>query len=469
MELTSPVFFISLGVLFALHWLGPIKLRSFWLLAGSYALYALWDLRYILILILSTGLDFTLGRWIDREGRPLTRKTLLLVSLCSNLGILFFFKYANFALGLYSQASNFLGLPTQHGAFEIFVPLGVSFYTFHSISYIVDIYYRKIPACNSILEYALYVSFFPKLISGPIERTESFISQLRNNRFFQWEDFFQALKLVMYGLFLKLCISDRLNFITDKIFAAPSVETQINLWTGFYAYSFQIYADFFGYTMLATGAALFFGIKLSPNFIHPYLSASPQEFWRRWHITLSFWFRDYVYIPLGGSRRRLYFNIMATMALAGLWHGADLKFATWGLFHGLLVCGQRLVFPNIGVLSGWKRLIGVIVTFHLVSFGWLFFKSKNFSSAIEYAVRMFTFRSEIAALDYSYSIWMVFLLFAWAICAGVIYLFDRTPILSIKVGIQWWIPLRGALIGVLLLLVVLLGVTNAEPFVYFYF
>lgn len=469
MELTSPIFFVSLALLFVLHWAGPVRLRSHWLLAGSYLLYALWDLRYILVLLCSTALDFTLGILIDREKRPRNRKILLLVSLASNLGILFFFKYANFGLGLYAQVAGSLGLPYRSEAIEVFIPLGVSFYTFHSISYVVDIYWKKVPACRSLVEYALYVSFFPKLISGPIERTERFVVQLREPRKFEWEQLFQAVKMLLYGLFLKLCIGDRLSYVTEKIFTGYEKAERIELWLGYYAYSIQIYADFFGYTMVATGAALLFGIKLSPNFLHPYFSASPQEFWRRWHITLSSWFRDYVYIPLGGSRRRVYTNLMVTMALAGLWHGANLKFVVWGLYHGALVCLQRLLVGEADRIRGWARVPGILVTFHLVSFGWLLFKAKDLPSAVGFAQRMFSADIGENGLGSPMLLWSLILLGTWAVSLALVRLYDSLPVTRLDKGPRPGLLVRGTIAGVLLFMVLLLGVTNAEPFVYFYF
>lgn len=469
MELTSPVFFVSLAVLFVLHWAGPVKLRSHWLLAGSYLLYALWDLRFILVLLCSTVLDFTLGILIDRERRPRNRKILLLVSLASNLGILFFFKYANFGLGLYAQMAGSLGLPYRSEAIEVFIPLGVSFYTFHSISYIVDIYWKKVPASRSLVEYALYVSFFPKLISGPIERTERFVMQLRDPRKFEWEQLFQAVKLLLYGLFLKLCIGDRLSYVTEKIFTGYENAERLELWLGYYAYSIQIYADFFGYTMVATGAALLFGIKLSPNFLHPYFSASPQEFWRRWHITLSSWFRDYVYIPLGGNRRRVYLNVMVTMALAGLWHGASLKFVVWGIYHGVLVSLQRLLVGDADRIRGWTRVPGIFVTFHLVSFGWLFFKAKDLPTALGFARRMVSADGGEAGFQSPMLLWSLILLGSWCFCLALIHLYDRLRVDRLDREPRPGLLARGAIAGMLLFVVLLLGVTNAEPFVYFYF
>jgi len=469
MELTSPTFFLSLTALFFLHWFSPRSLRAGWLLLGSYLLYALWDLRFIPVLIGSTLLDFSLGTLIDREQKQGRRKLLVIVSLVSNLGILALFKYANFFLGIYSNAAERIGIPAMSASLEIFIPLGVSFYTFHSISYVVDIYRRKIPACRSFLEYALYVSFFPKLISGPIERTENFLTQLRAERIFLWEDFFQALKLMLYGLFLKLCVGDRLSYVTDKVFKAYETAPTLELWIGYYAYSIQIYADFFGYTMIATGAARLFGIRLSANFLNPYLSASPQEFWRRWHITLSSWFRDYVYLPMGGNRKRVYLNLMVTMGLAGLWHGANLKFVFWGLFHGVLVCLQRLFLGDATKLAGWKRWIGIPVTFHLVSFGWLFFKAKDIHTAFGYASRMLEVPSLPPLMQAPMVAWCLILIGTWGVCLLLTKIFDLMPIGNFRERIYVGIPVRGGILGLLLFIVVLLGVANAQPFVYFYF
>lgn len=465
MELTSASYFYSLIFLFLLYWFLPKKLNKIILLLGSYALYSLWDLRFIAVLIGSTILDFSLGLYLAKTEEEKKRKWVLLLSLFSNLGILGFFKYVNFFQDtLYLFLTN-IGLSASKHTLSIFIPLGVSFYTFHSISYIIDIYRRKTSPSRRFIEYALYVSFFPKLICGPIERSENFIPQIRNRPNFQLSTFINAIALLVYGLFLKLCISDRLDFITNRSFSNETLLSTMDLWFGYYAYAFQIFTDFYGYTLIARGSAQLFGISLEKNFLTPYLSTTPQEFWRRWHTTLSFWFRDYVYISLGGKKYP-YRNTMITMMLAGLWHGADMRYVFWGIYHGTLVLTQRaLGIPT--QLSKKLKPIGIIITFHLVAFGWVFFRAKTFSQAIAYIKGMFLEIGKADEFSLPSAYWLFVLLGVWILSALLMNLQERIKIKNNSVTIM--IPVKMFLLGCILSLILLLGSSNAAPFVYFYF
>jgi alginate O-acetyltransferase complex protein AlgI len=458
MELTSPSYFAALAALFLLYWPLPQRGRVLVLLAGSYALYALWDLRYLLVLVASTALDFALALVIERTAAPRRRRLLFLLSLVSNLGILGFFKYAGFFASTLGARWPFPAL---------FIPLGVSFYTFHSISYVTDVFRGKISACRDPVLYALYVSYFPKLVAGPIERTEKFFSQLLKPIDFNPDFVVEGFRLFAYGLFLKLAVGDRLGFVVDRIFASADTKSVLEHWLGFYSYAFKIFADFYGYTLIARGASLFFGIRLSPNFLAPYWSVTPREFWRRWHISLSTWFRDYVYIPLGGNHRHRYRNVLTSMALAGLWHGADLRFVFWGLYHGALLVLELALFGEREPSGRAARACGRLVTFHLVAVGWIFFQAKSFALAISYLRGMFSAGAPLDTLGASLLSWSVAVLVLWALVWGVAEL-SGSPLSSRRLG--WFsYPLRGLSLAAILLAVMIFGTSNADPFVYYYF
>lgn len=473
MDFTGPVFISLLMLLFALHWLIPQRLRPLLLLGGSYFFYAWWDLRFIAVLLLSTALDFSMAILIGNQKNSSRRLALLTISVTANLTILFFFKYANFFLSGIDSVLDVLS--PQHsplGPLSIFVPLGVSFYTFHSISYVVDIYRERVKPCRSIIEYALYVSYFPKLIAGPIERTENFVPQLEEKRAITLPIFIQALRLMAMGYFLKLCVGDRLSLVTESVFKNPEWYPPSTLWTALYGFSLQIYGDFWGYSLIAQGASLLFAIRLSENFLSPYLAANPQEFWRRWHVSLSTWFRDYVYKPLGGNRRServMAFNLVLTMVLAGLWHGASLNFLLWGLYHGLLLVIYRSIrWP------GFPRFLGIFFTFHLVAFGWILFKAPDLLSAGRFFIRLFnsnlglgTFSPpDVISAGAPLSLGIVIV--TWIVAKALIGIHDAIY-KGIDQPISWRSIFCGLPLGLLLILTIITGASNAKPFVYFHF
>lgn len=457
MELANPTYFILLLILPLFYWLLPFRFRSLCLLIGSYLFYAWWDLRYVPILVASTILDFYLGRWIGNSEQARRRKQLLFLSLAANLGLLAFFKYANFFFSLVDWIRPAISASSE--PFQIFVPLGISFYTFHSISYVVDIYRRKIEPINSYIAYSVYVTFFPKLISGPIERAETFVPQLAGERSFSLQLFREAIGLLAFGYFIKLCLADRMGDLTGIIFEDPLSYTLIDRWISLYAFSIQIYADFFGYTKIAQGSALLFGLRLSNNFESPYLAESVQEFWRRWHTTLSSWFRDYLYIPLGGGKVFPLRNIMLTMVLAGLWHGASFNFVFWGFYHGLLlILGRMSFWPS------FSRWINVFFTFHLVSFGWILFQADSLSEAKAFFFSLWNLSYTINSIV---SIPTYFFIFA-GLGTTVLFL-EKIHLAGIRERKLSVNLLATLFTGLLILLTLFLGAGNANPFVYFQF
>ena len=348
---------------------------------------------YAIILPLIATADYLIGHQIARTSGHKARRLWLILSLCFDLGMLGYFKYTNFLLELFtpliSWVGGLLGLSvmgtTTLEPLDIFLPVGISFFTFQSLSYVIDIYRGEIKPLGRWIDYLFYVSFFPQLVAGPIVRAKDFIPQIYRSVWVSREDFGKGLFLILSGLVKKAIISDyiSLNFV-DRVFDAPALYSGFENLMAIYGYALQIYCDFSGYSDMAIGIALWLGFRFNDNFDSPYRSASITEFWRRWHISLSSWLRDYLYIPLGGSRRgrlRTYLNLLITMLLGGLWHGASLRFILWGGMHGLALALHKLYLticpwarPDGASMGRARRYMGIFITFHLVCFAWIFFR-----------------------------------------------------------------------------------------------
>jgi alginate O-acetyltransferase complex protein AlgI len=338
---------------------------------------------YFLLLVFSTIIEYNFARWIADSPNAGRRKLLLTLSLLVNLGMLFYFKYTNFFLSGY-QALTGQPVPVLH----VLLPVGISFYTFQTLSYTIDVYRGQIKPLRSIWDFAFFVSFFPQLVAGPIVRASDFIPQIPKKPFISREDMGRAVLLIAAGLFKKAIISDyiSLNYV-ERIFDMPTRYSGIENLLGVYGYALQIYCDFSGYSDIAIGIALLLGYRLPPNFLSPYQSTSITEFWRRWHISLSSWLRDYLYIPLGGNRKgvvRQYINLFLTMLLGGLWHGASLTFVAWGALHGVALAIDKLFQSVVKPRSSWfTKLMGWFITFHFVCFCWIFFRAGTFEIATQ--------------------------------------------------------------------------------------
>ena len=393
---TSQVNFDTVGfvfffvAVFLLYWImaGTGMLRLAMLLIASYYFYMSWNPVFITLIILSTIVDFIAGKLIDRartEGRKGAARSWLVISLVSNLSLLFFFKYFN----LFADFVARLGGP-QFSFISLILPAGISFYTFQTMSYSLDIYAGKLKPVHSFLDFALFVSFFPQLVAGPIVRARDFLPQIKKKPIFNPVLVQQGLFLIAIGIFKKVVLSDQIavNFV-DRVFKSPEMYSSLENLFAVYGYGLQIYCDFSGYSDIAIGAAAMLGFHLPLNFNSPYKAVSLQDFWRRWHISLSTWLRDYLYIPLGGSRRgriRTYANLLITMLLGGLWHGPAYRFIIWGALHG---SGLAIVrwFQRFRIARGFKgtsiigKLLGWLLTFHFVSFAWIFFRAKTMDKA----------------------------------------------------------------------------------------
>ena len=317
------------------------RLQNGILLIASYVFYGFWDWRFLALLFVSTVVDYNLALLIEKSESPGERKALLAASICVNLGILGFFKYFGFFAESFASLLNSFGFQSSTPFFNIVLPVGISFYTFQTMSYTIDVYRRKLPATRNFFDFALFVSFFPQLVAGPIERATKLLPQVLQPRKFSQSNFVEGFYLIILGLFKKVVIADNMAPIVNYIFSRDvSTLSGAEVLVGVYAFAFQIYGDFAGYTDIARGVAKWLGFDLMLNFRMPYFATSPSDFWQRWHISLSSWLRDYLYIPLGGNRQGTlltYRNLMLTMVLGGLWHGAAWTFVAWGFFHGLIL------------------------------------------------------------------------------------------------------------------------------------
>jgi alginate O-acetyltransferase complex protein AlgI len=370
-------------VVFTVYWLlGRHRWRMLWLVCASAFFYMAWSPWFILLILASTSVDYLVAMRLNHVSGDRTRRAMVALSVAVNLGILAYFKYRAFALDSVSHVTHWLGWSIPVPTAQAFLPLGISFYTFEAISYVVDVYRGRTAPVRNPLDYALYILFFPHLVAGPIVRAHDFLPQLWRPKRFDWPRFQAGAQLFLIGLFKKSVIADQVAQCVDPVFADPARFGSTALWLAVLGYAIQIYCDFSGYTDMALGLAHTLGFKLPNNFNAPYLATSPADFWRRWHISLSRWLRDYLYIPLGGNRRgpvRTMVNLFVTMLLGGLWHGANWTFVIWGAYHGMLLAIQRLM-PAAWDRPAFKP-VGAVVTFLAVCVGWVFFRAQTLADA----------------------------------------------------------------------------------------
>jgi len=388
------------GLYFAL----PHRYRWAILLAASYYFYAAWKVEYLILIIASTGVDYWASLRMSAQAEKKNRKKYLYMSLLSNLGLLFVFKYYNFFVGSFNQVMENAGLALHGPALDVLLPVGISFYTFQTLSYTIDVYKGKIEPERHIGIFALFVSFFPQLVAGPIERASHLLPQLKKQYAFSYERTVNGLRYMLWGMFLKVVVADNLAPYVNAIYDDPTQYTGAPLLIATYFFAFQIFCDFAGYSYIAIGTAKVLGIDIMENFKRPYLATSIGDFWRRWHISLSQWFRDYVYIPLGGSRAstpRIMQHIMIVFVVSGLWHGANWTFVVWGMLHGWYMaieigmskivelaqtsksaCSRMLCALQTAKQSKLGKLVSIVVVFHLVLMAWVFFRANSVSDAM---------------------------------------------------------------------------------------
>lgn len=413
MLLNSIAFGAFLPVVFILYWTlqkGPLRLHNFFLIAASYAFYAYWDYRFLSLVIISSIVCYVAGLWIARAESQSRRKTILIISLVINLGILGFFKYFNFFVTSFNDLLKNIGINSSISTLQLILPLGISFYTFKVITYTVDIYRREMEPTKDVVAFFAFVSFFPTMIAGPIDRARNLLPQFLKKRVFSDLEARDGLRQMLNGFLKKMVIADNLAPFTDDIFTNYAQYDGLTLIIGAFFFAIQIYCDFSGYSDIAIGTARLLGFKVMRNFNYPYFARDVAEFWRRWHISLSTWFRDYLYVPLCGrkpSRLKKARNIIITFAICGLWHGANWTFVAWGVLLGLYflpitvvrtkrylgTAGEGRVFPS------FRESGAMLGTFLLVLLAWIFFKSNSIGDATGYLARMFS--HPFMKLDYS--------------------------------------------------------------------
>jgi D-alanyl-lipoteichoic acid acyltransferase DltB (MBOAT superfamily) len=455
-----------------------VALRNGFLLLASYFFYGSWDYRFLGLLALSTALDYGFARAMGTPGQHAARRRKLLIttSVLVNLTILGFFKYYGFFARSFEALATRLGLHVHPWVLEVVLPVGVSFYTFQSLSYTIDVYRGQLAPEPSLLTFATFVAFFPQLVAGPIERATALLPVLRRPTEITWSGMNEGAFLIAAGLFKKVVIADNVSRVADAAFdlGAP---TGLQSAMGAYAFAVQIYCDFSGYTDIARGAARCLGFELMLNFDLPYFSRDPSEFWRRWHISLSTWLRDYLYIPLGGNRTSTfgtYRNLMLTMLLGGLWHGAAWTFIAWGAFHGALLCLHRGLRPVLAFIRPARAIpaalysaVSAIVMFHLVTVGWVFFRAKTLSRAFQMiaSLRHVGFqhvRAELAALgpvELAGGLTVVLVLFQLAERASG----------DLLIGFRAPVPVRAVVYALGTILFFWVGEYGGDAFIYFQF
>jgi D-alanyl-lipoteichoic acid acyltransferase DltB (MBOAT superfamily) len=468
-SLTFLAFFALVLILHALPL--PWTVKKVNLLLASYIFYAAWNPPFVLLLILAAVVDFNLSRLLDRLESPAARRGVLVVSLALNLGVLAAFKYGTFLLDNFCAALETFGVSYQPPRYSIVLPLGISFYTFETISYLVDVYRRRIRAWDSFLDYALFLTFFPHLVAGPIVRAADFLPQCRTPHRASSDQFGWGLTLLVLGLFAKVVLADGLFApVVDRGFRAPRHCEFGDAWVATIAFAGQIYFDFAGYSQCGIGAALCLGFVLNDNFRCPYAAIGFSDFWQRWHMSLSSWLRDYLYIPLGGNRHgslHTYRNLMLTMLLGGLWHGAAWRFVAWGGLHGLFLSAERLLRrrPVLAALGQfWPiRVLLALVTFLLVCVTWVFFRAQNFQDAFDLLAAM-TWPSLSFPVLGRIDAALVLALMALVLLAQ--WRLRDSSLEDVARSMSWW--LRAAVLS-LLIFALLVAPGDNRAFIYFQF
>jgi len=398
MTFTSVQFLIFILIVFPLYLVLPFRWQNRMLLVASYIFYGVWDWRFLLLLGFSTCFDFCVGLLLDKLTTPHARKICILSSVAANLTILGFFKYFNFFAGSFAILFNHMGIHLSWTTLNIVLPVGVSFYTFQSLAYTIDVYRGKFPATHVLEDFALFVAFFPQLVAGPISRPGDLLPFVQHPRTITTDGFTRGMFLILFGLFKKVAISDGLAPSVDAIYNATSAVSQADVALASYCFALQIYCDFSGYSDIARGLAKIMGFDLVTNFRVPYASTNPSEFWRRWHISLSTWLRDYLYITLGGNRQgeaKTYRNLMATMALGGLWHGAAWNYVLWGVYQGGILGIHRFISnrwqprQRHPMLAAGVHALKLILFFQVVCYGWLLFRAHSFEQIVFFTSSLF--------------------------------------------------------------------------------
>jgi D-alanyl-lipoteichoic acid acyltransferase DltB (MBOAT superfamily) len=457
-------FVLFFACVYSLYRLLNHRWQNRMLLAASYLFYGAWDWKFLGLLWLTTAVDYGCGLWIDRSDNERRRKLILAFSIAVNLGILGFFKYFDFFGENLRHLAGLAGLRLDELTLKIILPVGISFYTFQSMSYTIDVYRGRIQAEKSLADFALYVAFFPQLVAGPIERAANLLPQIKADRRVSPRQIDEGLWLIYWGFFKKVFVADNLAGIVNEVFAKTGLFPGAEALAGIYAFAFQIYGDFAGYSDIARGLAKLMGVELMVNFKFPYFVSTPGDFWRHWHISLSTWFRDYLYVPLGGSLGSRWLtarNVFLTMLLAGLWHGAAWHFAVWGVYWAVLLFAYQAlkerVFPRPLALAAG------ILMFHWTCLGWLIFSAADLTQVMDFARNIFFNFSW--SPDASYFFLKTGFIIAPLIALLALKKLKNDSLLILK----WPAPFRWAFYVTLFYLISTLGEFGGKEFIYFQF
>lgn len=484
MTFNSIEFAIFLPIVFLLYWFVTnknLKNQNVLLILASYTFYGWWDWRFLTLIIFSSFLDYSIGVAISKTNNAKRKMSLLIISILTNLGFLAFFKYFNFFAQSFADAFTLLGQDIEPTRLNIILPVGISFYTFQTLSYTIDVYKRKLEPTTDIISFFAFVSFFPQLVAGPIERATNLLPQFQKTRTFEYGKAVDGMRQILWGLFKKVIIADNCARFANQVFENHEILNGSTLILGAIFFTFQIYGDFSGYSDIAIGASRLFGFDLKQNFSFPYFSRDVAEFWRRWHISLNTWFRDYLYIPIGGSKGNRWFkirNIFIIFVVSGLWHGANWTFIAWGVLNACYFIPLMLLKHNrnnLGVVAEGRKLPSIVecvqmgLTFSLTVVAWIFFRSDSIGSAIVYIRRMFSsslfekphFKNIPLSDDILILVYLsLFIIVEWN---G-----RRNQYAIERLGIEWNASLRRALYT-LLTLIILLHAGDATEFIYFQF
>ena len=476
-------FAIFLPIVFILYWSSTnnnLKLQNFLIVAASYLFYGWWDWRFLSLILFSTLIDYSIGIKLSKEDNISKRKILLWISILVNLGFLGFFKYYNFFLDNFVTAFSFFGSSINPQGLNVILPVGISFYTFQTLSYTIDIYKRKLEPTKDFIAFSAFVSFFPQLVAGPIERASNLLPQFYRKRDFDYSKAVDGMRQILWGLFKKIVIADNCAQYANQIFNNSVDFSGSTLVLGAVFFTFQIYGDFSGYSDIAIGTSRLFGFNLKQNFAFPYFSRDIAEFWRRWHISLSTWFRDYLYIPLGGSRGGTWMKVRNTFIIfivSGFWHGANWTFIVWGALNAIYflpllitnnnrnnleTVAQGKFFPNI------KELSFMLLTFGLTVFAWIFFRAENIGHAFNYISEILSSSlfeiPKFAGMSGAFTTILIigiFVLIEWQGREGQYAISD--------IGQKWFRPLRWSFYSLLIFAIGMFMPSVESPFIYFQF
>ncbi len=470
MVFNSIQFVLFFPIVTLLYFLLPFKYRWFHLLIASCIFYMFFIPQYIFILFTTIVIDYIAGIWIEKSDNRKTKKRYLVISIISTCLVLFVFKYFDFFNENMLLLSHKFGFHYPEKTIHFILPIGLSFHTFQSLSYVIEVYKGKQKAEKHFGIYSLYVMFYPQLVTGPIERPQNLLVQLRQEKKFQYSNLSEGMRLILFGLFIKMVVADNLAVYVDQIYTDPTTHSTLSILTGLFFYSFQIYCDFYGYSSIAIGCARVMGYSLMDNFRTPYFSQSIGEFWHRWHISLSSWFRDYVYFSLGGNRvklQRWVFNILVVFALSGLWHGAQWTFVIWGLAHGILLVLETLLNRVLGAgkdreVPQIRKFFQVIFTFTTVTFVWVLFRAKDMSQVSSVFKSVFQNVGLQDNFHVEPKIWFFLL------CFIILDSFLVNKRFDLWCGKQKLVP-RWSFYAIMIFLIIVQSNVDNFPFIYFQF